>query len=255
MGDPGDIFYVGEGLSSSVAVSRWRGDRLLYHNAGKVQASSVTRDMRLQRMLGHFTTLTPKEPKKVLVIGCGSGATAGAVSIDPAVEHLVIAEIEPLVPRVVSEHFGEHNFNVVKNPKTKVVIDDARHYLLTTHEKFDAITSDPLDSWVKGAAMLYTKEFFELAKSKLNPGGTVTVWVNINESTSGRQKRDRIILRGVPTRDHLGQHTQRPRIRHRLVGHSRTPALQCGRMASQVGPAGICRHEEIAPGSRHLFRG
>jgi len=190
MGEPGDIFYVGEGLSSSVAVSRWRGERLLYHNAGKVQASSVTRDMRLQRMLGHFTTLTPKEPKKVLVIGCGSGATAGAVSIDPGVEHLVIAEIEPLVPRVVSEHFGEHNFNVVRNPKTKVVIDDARHYLLTTHEKFDAITSDPLDSWVKGAAMLYTKEFFELAKSKLNPGGTVTVWVNINGSTPAAVKSE-----------------------------------------------------------------
>lgn len=187
LGQEGDIFYVGEGLSSSVAVSRW-GDRLLYHNAGKAQASSEWRDMRLQRMLGHFTTLTPKEPKKVLVIGCGSGVTGGAVSIDPRVEHLVIAEIEPLVPRVVSEHFGEHNFNVVRNPKTEVVIDDARHYLLTTHEKFDAITSDPLDAWVKGAAMLYTKEFFELAKSKLNPGGTVTVWVPLYESTPAAVK-------------------------------------------------------------------
>ena len=189
LGQEGDIFYVGEGLSSSVAVSRWGEDRrLLYHNAGKVQASSVMRDMRLQRMLGHFTTLTPREPKKVLVIGCGAGVTAGAVSIDPRVEHLVIAEIEPLVPRVVSEYFGEYNLNVVRNPKTEVVIDDARHYLLTTHEKFDAITSDLLDSWVKGTAMLYTKEFFELAKSKLNPGGVVTVWVNINESTPAAVK-------------------------------------------------------------------
>jgi len=119
----------------------------------------------------------------VLVIGCGAGVTAGAVSIDPRVEHLVIAEIEPLVPQVISEHFGKYNVDVVRNPKTTVVIDDARHYLLTTHRKFDAITSDPLDSWVKGTAMLYTKEFFELAKSKLNPGGAVTVWVNINEST------------------------------------------------------------------------
>ena len=103
-----------------------------YHNAGKVQASSQPQDMRLQRMLGHFTTLVPKAPKKVLVIGCGAGATAGAVSIDQNVEALTIAEIEPLVPRVVSEHFGEHNFHVVRNPKTHVVIDDARHFLLTT---------------------------------------------------------------------------------------------------------------------------
>ena len=81
MGQQGDIFYVGEGLSSSVAVSRF-GDVMNYHNAGKVQASSQPQDMRLQRMLGHFTTLVPKSPKKVLVIGCGAGATAGAVSID-----------------------------------------------------------------------------------------------------------------------------------------------------------------------------
>jgi len=182
MGQQGDIFYVGEGLSSSVAVSRF-GDVLNYHNAGKVQASSQPQDMRLQRMLGHFTTLVPKSPKRVLVIGCGAGATAGAVSIDQNVESLTIAEIEPLVPRVVSEHFGEHNFHVVRNPKTHVVIDDARHFLLTTSERFDAITSDPLDPWVKGAATLYTKEFFELAKSKLNPGGTVTLFVQLYEST------------------------------------------------------------------------
>jgi spermidine synthase len=184
MGQEGDIFYVGEGLSSSVAVSRFGSNNIMnYHNAGKVQASSQPQDMRLQRMLGHFTTLVPKSPKKVLVIGCGAGATAGAVSIDQNVESLIIAEIEPLVPRVVSEHFGEHNFHVVRNPKTHVVIDDARHYLLTTDEKFDAITSDPLDPWVKGAATLYTKEFFELAKSKLNPGGTVTLFVQLYEST------------------------------------------------------------------------
>jgi spermidine synthase len=103
-----------------------------YHNAGKVQASSEPQDMRLQRMLGHLTTLIPREPKKVLVIGCGAGVTAGAVSIEPRLERQIIAEIEPLVPRVVSEYFSEHNFAVVQNPKVTVHIDDARHYLFTT---------------------------------------------------------------------------------------------------------------------------
>jgi spermidine synthase len=183
MGQTGDIFYTGEGLNSSVAVSRMSNGVLNYHNAGKVQASSQPQDMRLQRMLGHFTTLTPKNPARVLVIGCGAGVTAGAVSVDPYVTNLTIAEIEPLVPRVVSKYFGEHNFNVVDNPKTHVTIDDARHYLLTSHEKFDAITSDPLDPWVKGAATLYTREFFELAKQHLNPGGTVTLFVQLYESS------------------------------------------------------------------------
>src|SRR6476659_2769194 len=153
-----DIIYWGEGWNASVAVSRLPGGVLNYHNAGKVQASSEPQDMRLQRMLGHMTTLIPKDPKRVLVIGCGAGVTAGAASIDPMVEQLTIAEIEPLVPRVVSTYFAEHNFNVVKNPKTRVHLDDARNYLQTTDEKFDAITSDPLDPWVMGAAMLYTRE-------------------------------------------------------------------------------------------------
>ena len=167
-----DVKYVGEGWAATIAVTSLPGGILNYHNAGKVQASSEPQDMRLQRMLGHLTTLIPEQTKKVVVIGCGAGVTAGAVSIDPAVEHQTIAEIEPLVPQVVSKLFGDHNFHVVDNPKVHIRIDDARHYLLTTNEKFDAITSDPLDPWVKGAAMLYTREFFELLKSKLNPGGT-----------------------------------------------------------------------------------
>ncbi len=177
-----DIIYMGEGWNASVAVSRLSNGVLNYHNAGKVQASSEPQDMRLQRMLGHLTTLIPAKPKSVLVIGCGAGVTAGAVSIDPAVERLTIAEIEPLVPKVVSTYFAEHNFNVVANPKTRIQIDDARHYLLTTDEKFDAITSDPLDPWVKGAAMLYSREFFQTVKDHLNPGGAVTLFVQLYES-------------------------------------------------------------------------
>jgi spermidine synthase len=141
-------------------------------------------------MLGHITTLVPKSPSKVLVIGCGAGVTAGAVSIDPLVKAQTIAEIEPLVPRVVSTYFSEHNFDVVRNPKVTVHLDDARHYLLTTDEKFDAITSDPLDPWVKGAATLYTREFFDVVKAHLNPGGVVTLFVQLYESSEAAVKSE-----------------------------------------------------------------
>jgi spermidine synthase len=183
LGQAGQIVYVGEGLNSSVAVTRLPSGRLGYHNAGKIQASSEPEDMRLQRMLGHLTTIVPAAPRSVLVIGCGAGVTAGAVSISPKVEHVTIAEIEPLVPRVVSTYFGVENYHVVDNPKVRVVIDDARHYLLTSGQMFDGITSDPLDPWVKGAATLYTQEFFEAAKAHLNPGGVITLFVQLYEST------------------------------------------------------------------------
>ncbi|MGE0405304.1 MAG: fused MFS/spermidine synthase [Candidatus Korobacteraceae bacterium] len=188
--DWGKVIYVGEGVNAAVAVTETSYGVRNYHNAGKIQASSEPQDMRLQRMLGHLTTLIPENPRKVLVIGCGAGVTAGAVSIDPAVEEQTIVEIEPLVPRVVSTYFSEHNFDVVRNPKVKVVIDDARHFVETTDEKFDAITSDPLDPWVKGAAMLYTKEFFEMAKQRLNPGGVITLFVQLYESNTEAVKSE-----------------------------------------------------------------
>lgn len=185
-----DFVYVGEGMNSSMAVSELgNGDRN-YHNAGKVQASSEPQDMRLQRMLGHLTTLVPTQARSVMVIGCGAGVTAGAVSIDPTVDSLTIVEIEPLVPEVVSREFGAHNFEVVDNPKTQVVIDDARHYLLTTDRMFDAITSDPFDPWVKGAATLYTVEFWREVRAHLNPGGVVTVFVQLYESTTDAVKSE-----------------------------------------------------------------
>src|SRR5688572_24478774 len=146
--------------------------------------------MRLQRMLGHLTTLVPQSPKSVLVIGCGAGVTAGAVSINPMVERVTIAEIEPLVPEVVSTYFSEHNYDVVRNPKVHLEIDDARHFLLTTDQKFDAITSDPFDPWVKGAATLYTREFFTEARKHLNPGGVMTVFVQLYESGTAAVKSE-----------------------------------------------------------------
>jgi len=178
-----NVIYMGEGLTASVAVTDEGGGILNYHNAGKVQASSYPEDMRLQRMLGHLTTLVPPGRDNFLVIGLGAGVTAGAVSIDPFAQNVQIAEIEPLVPRVVNQYFGEHNFFVVDNPKVHINIDDGRHFLQTTDLTFDGITSDPLDPWVKGAAALYTREFWTLAKSRLNPGGVVTVFVQLYEST------------------------------------------------------------------------
>ena len=178
-----NVVYVGEGLTASVAVSAEPDGTLTYHNAGKTQASTYPQDMRLQRMLGHLTTLIPERPRTVLVIGLGAGITAGAVSIDPAVERVVVAELESLVPEVAAEFFAEPNFGVVTSSKTEIRIDDGRHLLATTAERFDAITSDPLDPWVRGAAALYTREFWELCSERLNDGGVVTVFVQLYEST------------------------------------------------------------------------
>lgn len=185
-----NIIYSGEGLNASVAVSELSSGVRNYHNAGKVQASSEPQDMRLQRMLGHTTTLLSEHPDRVIVIGCGAGVTAGAVSIDPRLKHEVIAEIEKLVPWTVDKYFGPQNFNVIENPKVEVRIDDARHFVQTTRDTFDALTSDPLDPWVKGAAALYTEEFFTTVKNRLTEGGLVTLFVQLYESNPAAVKSE-----------------------------------------------------------------
>ncbi len=172
------IEYAGEGLNAFVAVTRTQSGAPIYHAAGKVQASSEGEDMRLQRMLAHFSHLLPPRPKRVLVIGLGAGFTAGAVAIAPGVERMTIVEIEPLVP-TLSPFFADYNYNVTASSKVEIRVDDARHYLMTSGEKFDVITSDLVDPWVKGTAALFTREFFESMRQHLNPGGVVTMFVQL----------------------------------------------------------------------------
>jgi spermidine synthase len=176
------LLYMGEGMNASVAVTEMSDGVLNFHVSGKVEASTDSRDMRLQRMLGHLPALFHSNPRSVLVVGCGAGVTAGSFVVHTEIERITICEIEPLIPQAVAQYFGKENYNLVKDSRVKIVYDDARHYVLTSEAKFDIITSDPIHPWVKGAATLYTQEYFELCKRHLNAGGVVSQWVPLYES-------------------------------------------------------------------------
>lgn len=178
------ILYSAEGRNTSIAISQWNDGALQFHVAGKVEASTETYDMRLQRMLGHLPALMHGNPRSVLVVGFGGGITAGTFATYPAMKRIVICELEPLIPPVSTRYFGKENGNVLNDPRTQMVYDDARHFVAATREKFDIITSDPIHPFVKGSAALYSKEYFELVKAHLNPGGVVTQWVPMYESNS-----------------------------------------------------------------------
>jgi spermidine synthase len=176
------ILYWGEGINSSIAISQWDDGAVQFHVSGKVEASSEPYDMRLQRMLGHLPALMHPHPESVLIVGFGAGVTAGTFVLYPEVKRIVICEMEPLIPPAATRYFGKENYNVMHDPRVQIVYDDARHFVLTTPEKFDIITSDPIHPWVKGSATLYSKEYFELVKEHLKPGGIVTQWVPLYES-------------------------------------------------------------------------
>ena len=94
----------------------------------------------------------------------------------------MICELEPLIPPASDEFFGKENNHVLRDPRTRVIYDDARHYILITPEKFDVITTDPIHPWVKGTSTLYSREYYEMVKSHLNPGGVAAQWLPIYES-------------------------------------------------------------------------
>jgi len=174
--------FFGEGMNSSVAVSETTEGARFFHVSGKTEASSLIKDMRLQRMLGHLPALLHPRPKSVLIVGCGAGVTAGTFVVHPSIERIVICDIEPLIPRVVATHFRRENHDVLRDPRVTLIHDDARHYIATTAEKFDLITSDPIHPWVKGSAVLYSQEYFALCRDRLNPGGLLTQWVPLYEA-------------------------------------------------------------------------
>jgi spermidine synthase len=176
--------FVGEGINSSVVISQ-RGDQRFFYVSGKSEASSVLIDMRLQRMMGHLPALVHSSdpaPRSVLVVGFGAGVTAGSFVPYPDVGSIVICELEPLIPPASDEFFAKENYHVLRDPRARVVYDDARHYTLITPEKFDVITTDPIHPWVKGTSTLYSKEYFEMVRSRLKPGGVAAQWLPIYES-------------------------------------------------------------------------
>jgi len=182
--------YRGEGRNASIGVSEEPNGVRNFHVSGKVEASTEPQDMRLQRMLGSLPALFQPDPRSVLVVGFGAGVTAGSLLPFPSVATERICEIEALIPPNIGPYFAQQNFNVLHDPRVTITYDDARHFILTTDAKYDIITSDPIHPWVKGAATLYTQQYFELVKQHLNPGGLVTQWVPLYESNEAAVKSE-----------------------------------------------------------------
>lgn len=178
-----DVLYYGEGIESIVSAIKIKGGEQSFITNGRIEASSHLQALQCQFTLGHLPMLLNKNPKKVLVVGLGSGMTLGATSIHPSVEQITLLEIEPKVMGV-AKTFEKYNHHVLNHPKLRVIFNDGRNFLTTTKDKFDVITADPIHPWFRGAGYLYTAEYFKLASEHLLPGGVICQWLPIYEMTS-----------------------------------------------------------------------
>jgi spermidine synthase len=142
---------------------------------GKTDASEM--DMNTQVLSGHLPILFGGSSERTLVIGYASGITAGAVSLHEP-ERLAIAEIEPEII-AASRYFEELNHRPLDEPFTDLIVDDGRHYLAATDERYDIIISEPSNPWITGCSNLFTEEFFDIARKRLEPGGRLLQWIQL----------------------------------------------------------------------------
>jgi spermidine synthase len=177
-----DVLYYAEGGNEIISVIRPRGAQQAFLVNGRPEATTSPMDVQCQRMLGHLPMLLHPNPRKVFVLGTGTGMTLGATSIHPEVESIVLAEIEPSVLGA-TRTFGEYNHHVLDSPKLRIVFNDGRNYLAATRETFDVVTADPIHPWSGGAANLYTTQYFRGVARHLRPGGIACQWLPIYELT------------------------------------------------------------------------
>ncbi len=172
------FLWARDGSDASVAVEDRRVEKVLRVN-GKPDASSSA-DLLSQLFVGHLGMFMHPAPQRVMVIGLGSGATAGAVLRHPGTT-ADVAEISRDVVTAAS-FFEEVNDSVLKNPRMNLVVVDAREFLLLTREPYDVIVSEPTNVWVPGVASLFTEDFYRVVVARLKPGGLFTQWLPLYSS-------------------------------------------------------------------------
>jgi spermidine synthase len=178
----GELLSYTEGRVANVSVKRV-GSTFSLAVDGKVDATSGG-DMLTQRLLAHVPFLLSEKPAKALVIGLGSGVTASAaLSHDPA--SVTVLEISPEVAEAARTHFAVANHRVLENPKVKLVLGDARPYVLATPDRYDVIISEPSNPWMAGVSALFTREFFEAVRKRLAPGGLFCQWGHLYNMGEG----------------------------------------------------------------------
>ena len=170
----GRLLYYRDGATATVSVRESLGSRSLSLD-GKVDASNQA-DMLTQRLLAHLPLLLHPRSDRVAILGLGSGVTLGAALKHP-VRSVDVIEISPEVVEA-SRFFDSENHRGLADPRTRLIIGDGRLHLARSRSKYDVIVSEPSNPWISGIASLFTREFFELTRQRLVPGGVLCQWAH-----------------------------------------------------------------------------
>ena len=189
-----ELLFYKDGINTTLSVDRNEGFRY-YRSNGKTDASTAPTDLVVQVLLGQLPMLLHPDPREVFVLGLGTGASAAAIARYP-VRSIDIVDIEPAGQEAV-KFFEPENRSILSDPRVRYTAADGRNFLLARERKYDVILCDPSDVWVAGVANLFTREFYELARSRLKPGGVFVQWWHTHALPPDAMKLIVATLRGV----------------------------------------------------------
>jgi spermidine synthase len=169
-------YTISEGVTELIAVTDGPdGGRVLVTN-GHPMSSTELLSQRYMRAMAHVPLLTLDNPQRVLVLCYGVGNTAHAATLHPTVRRVDVVDLSRHVLEQ-SSYFKQVNADVLTDPRVSVYINDGRHHLQMDGDGYDLITLEPPPIVHAGVAALYTTEFYERVRSRLNPGGYISQWL------------------------------------------------------------------------------
>ncbi len=177
----GELAFYGVGRSATVLLTdeglEWRLTTDGLPEAGIERRGARAGRFAMAQWLARLPQVARPEMKSALIVGLGAGLTLEAVPSE--VEEIDVVELEPEVVLANRSKADERRGDPLADPRLRLHVNDARSALLLTEKRFDAIMSQPSHPWTAGASHLFTREFFQLVRQRLQPSGVFTQWIGL----------------------------------------------------------------------------
>jgi predicted membrane-bound spermidine synthase len=173
------LVWEADGIECSVGIVRYDG--LAFIVNGKTDGNAV-KDAPTQIGSVALGASLHRDPKTALVIGLGTGESAGWLAELRGIEHVDVVELEPAIDEM-SARSSELNCDVLHHPRVRRIYNDGREFVFTTRGAYDLVFSEPSNPYRAGVASLYTTEFYDAVRERLNPGGIFIQWLQAYEIT------------------------------------------------------------------------
>jgi spermidine synthase len=162
-----------DGIESTIAIDRSSGVSFIVNGKSDGNARDDAATQVMGGLLG--AALVPRV-QNAMVIGLGTGSTAGWLAKVPEIQRVDVAEIEPEMVQV-AKRCAAVNQHALDNPKLHLHRGDARELLAVSRSSYDVIFSEPSNPYRAGIATLYTREFYQAIRERLTPQGVFVQWM------------------------------------------------------------------------------